>query len=233
MGKLNILDTKDVIDINLNYKSLCEKLVRGNIESAYEEFEKCIADWKNSNNLIVYRAFLNSLNYAIFYYILYRYNLVINKSCLHCTMLMHREINNANVISIAQSIIDEYYDEMLSKKIISTNPLLQEVFDLVEKRLSDVINLDSIAKEVHVNKSYLSQIFKTNTGYTFSEYVNNRKINRARDLLINSEKSVSEICKECGYKNTTYFSSLFNKKTGFSPTNFRKNSTEFKKDKKI
>ncbi|MBC2577469.1 helix-turn-helix transcriptional regulator [Peptostreptococcus russellii] len=230
MDNLNILDKEEIVDININYKALCENLVRGNFENSYIEFERCISSWIEKNNLVVFRAFLNSLNYAIYYYVLYTYNKTFNRSCIHCTMLMHREINKDNVIKIARSIIDEYYDEMIEERIIVTNPLLQEVFELIEDKISEIINLDLIAKEIHVNKSYLSKTFKANTGYTFSEYVNNRKINRARNLLINSEKTISQICKECGYKNTTYFSSLFSKKTGFSPTSFRKNSSNFKEN---
>ena len=232
MEKLNYLNREEMNDININYKPLCETLVRGNLESAYSEFEKCIDGWIEVDNLIVFRAFLNSLNYAIYYYILYTYDKSFNRSSLHCTMMMHRAINKDNVLQIARKIIDEYYDEMITERIISTNPLLQDVFELIEDRISEVINLDSIAKEVHVNKSYLSQMFKTNTGYTFSEYVNNRKINRARELLISTDKTIGEICEECGYKNSTYFSSLFSKKTGFSPTSFRKNSSQYKKDRK-
>lgn len=228
MDKFNILNKEEAINININYKELCENLVRGNFENSYVEFEKCISDWVDKNNLIVFRAFLNSLNYAIYYYVLYTYNKSFNKSCFHCTMIMHRKINKDSVVNIAKSIIDEYYDEMIEEGIISMNPLIQEVFELVEDKISEIINLDLIAKEVHVSKSYLSKMFKINTGYTFSEYVNNRKMNKARNLLINSEKTISEICRECGYKNTTYFSSLFSKKTGFSPRNFRKNSSHYK-----
>lgn len=214
-------------ELNINYKSVCELLTRGHIDDAKKEFEKISEKWSDKNNIVVYRMYLNSLVYSIYYYVLYMHDTSLSKSCHHCTLIMHKDISKEDFLNTSFSIIDTYYDEMIEKNIIVVNPVLKSVFEYIENNLNKPISLDSAAQTVHVNKSYLSQLFKNKTGVTFSTYLNNRKLNHARDLLINTDLSVVEISEECGYKNSNYFSTIFTKKVGMSPGSFRKNSSIF------
>nr|WP_314279100.1 helix-turn-helix transcriptional regulator [uncultured Peptostreptococcus sp.] len=218
----------DSFDMDIDYRALCESLARGNMEAAVKEFERMVKDWVKSENIIVYRAFLNSLIYAIYYYILFTYNKSLKHCCYHCTILMHKKITSKNFLETTKMILDQYYDDMLEHKVLGVNPALKSVFAYIDENIHRPISLEEVSEYAHINKSYLSQIFKQNTGYTFSSYVNYRKLNRARKLLLHTEKNIAVISQECGYRNVSYFSTVFTKTVGISPGLFRKTGSAFK-----
>ena len=105
---------------------------------------------------------------------------------------------------------------------------MKSVFKYIDDNIQRPISLEEASECAHINKSYLSQLFKQKTGYTFSAYVNFRKLNRARNLLLQTDKNIAEISQECGYRNVSYFSTVFTKTVGISPGNFRKTGSAFK-----
>lgn len=218
----------DSFDMEIDYRALCENLARGNMENAMGEFKKMSRDWIDSENIVAYRVFLNSLIYAIYYYTLFTHNISLQRCCYHCTILMHKKITSKNFVSTASMIVGQYYDEMLEHNILGVNPSLKSVFKYIDDNIQNPISLEEASEHAHINKSYLSQLFKQKTGYTFSAYVNFRKLNRARNLLLQTEKSIAEISQECGYRNVSYFSTVFTKTVGISPGNFRKTGSAFK-----
>jgi|SRR3712207_4979 len=223
------LNQLDSFDMNVDYRVLCEYLIRGNLECAITEFDVLTFDWIDSNNLVAYRVFLNSLNSALYYYALFNYKKSLIRCYMQCTLMMHKPISKTNFRDTAVHIINDYYNAMLKANIIVIDPFLKSVMKYIDDNISNPITLEDTAKEMFVNKSYLSHIFKQKTGLTFSVYVTNRKLNYARELLINTDLSVVAISNRCGYRNPTYFSTVFSKYLGLSPAKFRKNSSNFKK----
>jgi two-component system, response regulator YesN len=69
---------------------------------------------------------------------------------------------------------------------------------------------------------YFSVIFKKETGITYINYLTNIRVEKAKDLLLNSDLKVYEVAYEVGYDNPTYFSTLFKKLTGISPFDYKK-----------
>lgn len=225
------LEQLNRLDIDVDYRNLCEYLIRGNLELATEEFDLITYNWINSDNVVAYRVFLNSLNSAIHYYTLFNYEKSLLKCYFQSTLLMHKNINRVNFRSTAVNIINDYYNAMLKENIIIINPFLKDVLEYIENNISNSITLEETAKEMFVNKSYLSHIFKQKIGQTFNIYVTNRKLNYARDLLINTDMPVVTISDMCGFKNPAYFSTVFSKHLGLSPAKFRKNASSLKKTK--
>nr|WP_294493601.1 helix-turn-helix transcriptional regulator [uncultured Anaerosporobacter sp.] len=86
------------------------------------------------------------------------------------------------------------------------------------------ITLLDIANKVHVNSSYLSRSFKEHTGATIIATLNNKKIEKAKELLLNSDLKIYEISEAVGISDTTYFSHFFKKNTGLSPKEFKENN---------
>ena len=74
------------------------------------------------------------------------------------------------------------------------------------------------------NKKYLSALFVKNKNVKFKEYLNSLRINRALELIGDPDLSVSEISEKCGFSDPYYFSKVFKKITGLTPTEYRKNS---------
>lgn len=92
----------------------------------------------------------------------------------------------------------------------------------VEEHFGQEISLNKIAGELNVNASYLSRIFKEETGTGFVDYLMRTRVERAEKLLCATEKSIKEIGAECGYASQNYFSRVFRKITGTSPAEYRK-----------
>lgn len=84
------------------------------------------------------------------------------------------------------------------------------------------VTLDDVSKQFHRSKSSISHTFKHNYGVTFREYCNNLKLNEAKRLLLNNERSITDIAFDVGYNDASYFVLLFRKKFGVSPLQYRK-----------
>ncbi|MBQ1547894.1 MAG: response regulator [Lachnospiraceae bacterium] len=86
------------------------------------------------------------------------------------------------------------------------------------------ISLDDVSREVDISPYYFSKVFKEETGENFIEYLTNIRIERAKELLRDPNAiglSMKEISGECGYPDPNYFSRIFKKTVGVTPTEFR------------
>lgn len=99
---------------------------------------------------------------------------------------------------------------------------VQEILDYVEEHCAEALTLNDVAKTFNFNYSYLSAYFSTNNREGFSEYLNHTRIRRAEKLLREGDIPVSEVCGMVGYRDHSYFSKVFKKFTGKTPSEFRR-----------
>ena len=71
--------------------------------------------------------------------------------------------------------------------------------------------------------SAFSRFFKAHTGTTLSDYIIDMRLSKSSRLLLDTNKSVNEICTECGFNNLSNFNRIFKKKKNCSPSEFREN----------
>lgn len=105
----------------------------------------------------------------------------------------------------------------------SSNPVIANAIKYINERLSLNISLEQTAKAVHVNPVYLSKLFKDETGKNFIDYVTDIRLDKAKEMLRSGVCSIKEITSETGYSDQNYFSRLFKRKFGITPTEFKKN----------
>lgn len=103
-----------------------------------------------------------------------------------------------------------------------THQKVSEVASYISSHYTEASSLDSVAKHFFMSKSYLSRIFKQNTGYTVNEYINISRIQEARKLLMESDMRITQIAEAVGYDSITYFEKIFRSHTGTSPLRYRK-----------
>ncbi|AIQ63682.1 chemotaxis protein CheY [Paenibacillus stellifer] len=91
----------------------------------------------------------------------------------------------------------------------------------IEERYTDDLSLEEVADYVHLNPHYFSKIFKQEYGETFIDFVTRLRIGKAISLISEGRLTLKEVSFEAGYKDPNYFSRVFKKITGVSPTEFK------------
>lgn len=102
------------------------------------------------------------------------------------------------------------------------NEMIGQVCRCIIEHVEDDISLTIVADQLFMNKTYLSEIFKQKVGISFTEYVTSVKMERAKIILLQSNLKSFEIAEKLGFKDCEYFSKVFKKYTGMTPTDFRK-----------
>lgn len=132
-----------------------------------------------------------------------------------------------NLLSLLNDLSKESY------RLISPNSFHTIVTKKNEKRINKVclyiqhnytrkIAIKQVANLIHVTESNFCKFFKKTTGITFSDYVNEIRINEACRLLELTEMTISQIVYECGFENQSYFNRVFINKKMKSPSQYRK-----------
>ena len=98
---------------------------------------------------------------------------------------------------------------------------IEQARDFINKNYKKDISLTDVSRQVDVSPYYFSKIFKDETGENFVEYLTNIRIEKAKELLLETEYSMKEICAQVGYSDPNYFSRAFKKKVGVTPTEFK------------
>lgn len=116
----------------------------------------------------------------------------------------------------------EYVNVAVSKK----NILIYEAEKFIDENFEKGITVSEVTKNIGVSLSYLSRIFREETGNTLINYINQKKIEKAKVYLRSTDKKIYEIASALGFENTTYFSYFFKKSTGMSPKEYKDSDDE-------
>lgn len=136
------------------------------------------------------------------------------------------EMDNALTVMELVSVVEENIKRLM-KKILEErrqkgNKPIREAKEYVKKHYASKIKLEDVAKEVALSPSYLSSVFSKEEGMTFVDWVNEYRIEVAKELLRNGDYTVAETCEMVGINNQRYFSKLFKSKVGIKPVEYKK-----------
>lgn len=126
-------------------------------------------------------------------------------------------------------IFTEIIHPIISSSINNLHDVPLWFFELINKCNSLEFlscNLNEMSEEVKVSKEYLCRCFKKYTGMTASEYLNNRRMFYAANMLKNSNTEIIRICEDIGMSSLSYFYKVFKRNFGLSPSAFRKNKNQ-------
>ncbi len=98
------------------------------------------------------------------------------------------------------------------------------VADYIKEHFCEKLTLDSLAEVANYSKQTLITKFKRDHLMTPVEYITRLRVNKAKDLLVNSNLSIAVISEKCGYETPYYFSNTFKKHIGVSPLQYRRQS---------
>ena len=107
--------------------------------------------------------------------------------------------------------------------------VVQKIKEYILANFDHRLTLDDISRHVYLSNSYVSSIFKKETGLSIIDYTNRVRINRSKRLLHETDYSISMISTRCGFEDQSYFTKTFRKHVGVSPKKYREskpNNTE-------
>ena len=130
------------------------------------------------------------------------------------TGLKLTEATKAYVTKVIQCVQEEKKDKDIRP--------VREVKAYLEENYHQEISLNDLADMVSLNASYLSALFKKETGMTYTEYVMFCRLEKAKELLADTGKGIAEIADAVGYHDTRHFSKLFTRNIGLKPSEYRK-----------
>ncbi|MBQ0166214.1 MAG: response regulator [Treponema sp.] len=158
---------------------------------------------------------------------------------LWVVIAMAKEIGNANAKKVEQQALlnmimsakvrEELEDASESLfKTLEGNPgeddellLIKKAKRYVTENLRQGVTLDVIGSKLNVTPEYLGTLFKKETGISFSTYLRNVRVERAKELLCTTDMKTYEISEAVGYSDTKYFSKVFREVTGLLPRAYR------------
>lgn len=128
-------------------------------------------------------------------------------------------ILNTMATSTEYELINPAMD--LSSLIKKNNARLQKIFTYVEQHFNEEVNIQKVASIANLSVPSFCNYFKKIMGTTFTDFINQYRIQRAC-LLLQQEKTVSETSFECGFNNVAYFNKVFKTVTKKTPSEFKK-----------
>jgi len=108
------------------------------------------------------------------------------------------------------------------KELQQSESVVEKAKRFIQSNYSKDITNQDVADHVFLTPGYLAKIFKAETGQYINNYINECRINAAKELLLQSDASISDIALQSGFDNISYFSTVFKKITGDTPYEFRK-----------
>lgn len=108
------------------------------------------------------------------------------------------------------------------KRAATTRNIIDEAKDYIEQNYADSeLSVDKLCHQIHISPSYFSTIFKQETGRSYVSYLTDIRLEKAAELLKSTEDKTYLIAARVGYQEPNYFSYVFKKKYGVSPSKFR------------
>ncbi|MNN27259.1 putative response regulatory protein [compost metagenome] len=116
-------------------------------------------------------------------------------------------------------------DEVLSAKLLGgqagTSKVALQMMEYIQGNYRERISIQDLVNSLHISATSLNQKFKAETSYTFNEYLNRYRIQKAMDQLKTGEGKVYTIAMDTGFKDYRYFISIFKKYVNCTPSQFQ------------
>lgn len=121
------------------------------------------------------------------------------------------------VFKLLASIMGAFHDYIADHR----HSYIYKAIAYIRHHLDQNVNLQQVAKFVHLNPNHFSEVFKRETGQSYTEFVTRERMELAARILKTSDLKVSEVAGKVGYEDIKYFGQQFKKYTGQTPSEFR------------
>ncbi|MGY3716995.1 helix-turn-helix transcriptional regulator [Sutcliffiella cohnii] len=185
------------------------KRVPGNKLRSYKNF------LLSHNTLYSYSAEKGGLSPVQSHYLSEKYAIMIE----HTDQIVQLE-------KIHLNMIDEYGDPAIRHQQIQNPTIVDKAVMFIEMNFAEELSIEEIAASLHVHPTHLMRVFKKEKGVKLSHYRNKKRVKEAKELLLYSQLSMTDIAIMVGFKTSQYFSKIFKEEEGISPKEYKKLHTK-------
>ncbi len=147
-------------------------------------------------------------------------NMLLEKNLSNIDTLIKVE-NQQDLCAWVGRAVDDFIELVHSRQDSHRISQIKPAIDFINANYAQQITLANVAKSSHLSVSRLAHVFKEQAGITIVDYITNVRIEVAKNLLIATNKSCTEICFEVGFNNQSYFTRTFKDLVGMTPRQFR------------
>lgn len=135
-------------------------------------------------------------------------------------ILIEKVTSKAELDSLLKKMTLEYCGLVKSFSNSQYSPVVGKCIDYIKINFYNKISLKTISNEIGISPSHLSRMFKKETNFTITEFINKVKIEEAKFLIKQNELSITDIALKVGFENHNYFCSVFKKLTSYTPKEY-------------
>ena len=146
----------------------------------------------------------------------------IERTFLNFEQKIQKELSRDRLIALHYEMIRKYGLVVRNYSLEQYSHTIRKAIDFINLHLQEPLSLSYIADKIGKNSSFLSNQFKKETGRTITNFIHERRIESSINLLNTTELSIQEIAERVGILELNYFSKLFKKQIGMSPTKYKK-----------
>lgn len=214
------ISSQETNDLSAEMKSIEKAFTDGDIADIKQALELLTVEINGNNRLT--KEILMGISFTIFY--LFQ-SFVENYQLTEKGILTRDMYDNISKMSMKVDFI-EWINRLktrMTSHLIENHESMRVYLtkQFINKNYKDELSLEKVAEYLQLSSSYLSNLFKKETGQNFIDYVTEVRISRAKFLLKTTDCKISEIAREVGYGDEYYFSKVFKKNVGESPLKYR------------
>ena len=132
---------------------------------------------------------------------------------------VERETGCGRMMAPVIRLLQDIHNQGRWRKI--ENRGIEQAKQYIDDHYREPLTLQALSDRIYMNPAYFSVLFKKQIGKSMTQYLTERRLEKARELLQQPDRKTYQIAEEVGFENAAYFSTLFKKHTGFTPQEYR------------
>ncbi len=207
----------DIFELKKNYnKNIVEAIGHENLDKVREIIEEAGQYFESGYvSPMIVKMFYSNLIGDLFS----SYGLFLSeRQMFESHKTYHYQIEHSERLDKIEKLLKDVSEKLIrvirDMRYHNSKLMINQALNFIKYHYTEKISLDDVAKELNVSKHYLSSIFKKETGENMSLYINRLRIEKAKQLLLQSDIRIKEVFEKVGYSDQQYFSKVFKRITG-------------------
>lgn len=135
--------------------------------------------------------------------------------------VLNKAVSFQELSILTSNLVDNITQAIATSSYSGNSQIIRLAIQNVNENYKNKLSLKTVAGHLHTNPSYLSMLFKQEMGITFTDYLNQIRINRSCELLTNTSLNLIDVSLQAGFDDQSYFSKVFKKLKGVTPKSYR------------